>query len=265
MQPQWIQFNADDAIEQPEWIIPGLRAGQVGLITAPGGTGKSFLLLQIAMSVASGQTLIPGLEVKSAGAVCLLNFEDDSFDIRQRGNAILRHFLDLDPSPENLYVASMSGHTLSLLDGRGEINEEDVLWLKEQCDGMRLLILDPLSHCHCADENSASQMSKLIQVLKGIGRETGTGIMISHHTGKAAALNGLGDIQQSARGSSALVDASRVVMTLTRPKTGEDASQDNRSLMLTWAKLNGIAPIEPVQLLRTSHGVLISDPTRRYP
>jgi RecA-family ATPase len=252
--PTFINFSRDEEIRQPEWIIPGLRAGQVALLAAPGGTGKSFLLLQIAMSVASGQTLIPGLEVKSAGAVCLLNFEDDSFDIRQRGNAILRHFLDLDPSPENLYIASMSGNTLSLLDSRGEISTEDVEWLKEQCDGMRLLILDPLSHCHCADENSASMMSKLIQVLKGIGQETGTGIIIAHHTSKASALNGQADLQQSARGSSALVDASRVVMTLHKPK---DA--DSYSLVLTWAKLNGVAPIAPIRLRRTGSGVLVEE------
>lgn len=252
--PVFIDFNRDEEVRQPEWIIPGLRAGQVALVTAPGGTGKSFLLLEIAMSVASGRTLIPGLEVRQAGKVCLLNFEDDNLDIRQRGNAILRHFLDLDPSPEYLYVASMSGHTLSLLDGRGEINDEDVKWLKEQCQGMRLLILDPLSHLHTADENSASQMSKLVQVLKGIGGETGTGIMISHHTGKAAALNGQGDLQQSARGSSALVDASRIVMTLHRPK---DA--DSYGLELTWAKLNGVAPIAPMRLRRTGSGVLVEE------
>lgn len=252
--PVFIDFNRDEEIKQPEWIIPGLRAGQVALVTAPGGTGKSYLLLEIAMSVASGQTLLPGLEVKSAGKVCLLNFEDDNLDIRQRGNAILRHFMDLDPSPENLYVASMSGQTLSLLNSHGGVNNEDVKWLKEQCQGMRLMVLDPLSHLHTADENSASQMSKLIQVLKGIGQETGTGIIIAHHTGKAAALNGQGDLQQSARGSSALVDAARIVMTLHRPK---DA--DSYSLELTWAKLNGVAPIAPMRLRRTCSGVLVEE------
>ena len=250
--PTFINFSREAEIKQPEWIIPGLRAGQVALVTAPGGTGKSYLLLEIAMSVASGTTLLPGLEAKTAGKVCLLTFEDDSFDVQQRGNAILRHFKDLNPSEENLYVASMSGQTLSLLNSRGEINEEDVLWLKEQCKDMRLVVLDPLSHLHTADENSASQMSKLVQVLKGIGQETATGIMISHHTGKAAALNGQGDLQQSARGSSALVDASRIVMTLHRPK---DA--DSYSLELTWAKLNGVAPIAPVRLQRTLSGVLV--------
>lgn len=252
--PTFINFSREAEIRQPEWIIPGLRAGQVALVTAPGGTGKSYLLLEIAMSVASGTTLLPGLEAKTAGKVCLLNFEDDSFDIQQRGNAILRHFQDLNPSEENLYVASMSGQTLSLLNSRGEINEEDVSWLKEQCQGMRLLILDPLSHLHTADENSASQMSKLVQVLKGIGGETGTGIMISHHTSKAAVFNGQGDLQQSARGSSALVDAARIVMTLHRPK---DA--DSYSLELTWAKLNGVAPIAPMRLRRTCSGVLVEE------
>ncbi|NCU27351.1 AAA family ATPase, partial [Candidatus Nomurabacteria bacterium] len=206
--PTYIQFNRDDPIQQPEWIIPGLRAGQVCLITAPGGTGKSFLLLEIAMSVASGHTLLPGLEVTIGGKVCLLNFEDDAFDIKQRGNSILRHFKDLEPD-ENLFVASMSGYTLGLLNSSGEASENDVKWLKEQCEGVRLLVLDPLSHLHTADENSASQMSKLIQVLKGIGQETGTGIIVAHHTGKNAVLNKQGGLQQSARGSSALVDASK--------------------------------------------------------
>ena len=38
-----IKFSREDEIEKPEWIIPGLRAGQVALVTAPGGTGKSYL------------------------------------------------------------------------------------------------------------------------------------------------------------------------------------------------------------------------------
>ena len=41
--PTFIQFNMEAEIKQPEWIIPGLRAGQVALVTAPGGTGKSYL------------------------------------------------------------------------------------------------------------------------------------------------------------------------------------------------------------------------------
>lgn len=248
--PTFIQFNRDSKIKQPEWVIPGLRAGQVGLVTAPGGTGKSYLLLEIAMSVASGQTLIPGLEVRAGGKVCLLNFEDDRFDIEQRGNAVLRHFTSLEPTG-NLFVASMSGYTLSLLNGKGETGDEDVRWLKEQCRDMRLVVLDPLSHLHTADENSASQMSKMIQILKGVGQETGTAILVAHHTGKNAVLNGQGGLQQSARGSSALVDASRVVMTLQRLK-----ETDSFSLELTWAKLNGVAPIRPVILKRTLSGVL---------
>ena len=264
MQPQWIEFNRDDDPIQPRWIIPGLRAGQVGLLTAPGGTGKSFLLLEIAMSVASGTPLIQGLEPGAPGPVTVLNYEDDDLDIRERGNKILRHWQDLDPA-ENLYVASMSGKVLSLLDMQGQVNDEHVEWLMDRCEGMRLVVLDPLSHLHGADENSAPAMSRLVQVLKGIALETQCGILISHHTAKSATLNGMGDLQQSARGSSALVDASRLVMTLTRPKQSEDGSQDNRNLTLTWAKLNGIAPIEPAKLLRTSHGVLISDPMRMYP
>lgn len=249
-----VHFNRTTPYRQPEWIFPGLRAGQVGLLTAPGGTGKSFLLLEIAFSVASGEPMVNGLIPGAAGPVRVLNFEDDEFDLENRGNSILREFADVEPG-ENLFVSALSGYSLGLVDGRGGVSDEDVKWLKKQCDGMRLLILDPLSHCHCADENSAPMMSKLVQVLKGVGRETGTGILIAHHTAKAAALNGQTDLQQSARGSSALVDAARVVLTLSKPK-----DEDNGyALELTWAKLNGHAPIQPKRLRRQPTGVLVGD------
>ena len=254
--PNFIRFDRDAEIKKPEWVLPGLRGGQVGLVTAPGGTGKSYLLLEIAMSVAAGKTLIPGLDVAYAGKVGLLNFEDDEFDIQQRGNAILRYFSDIEPA-ENLFVASMVGETLNLLDSRGEVMHGAVKWLQGQCEGMRLVVLDPLSHIHTADENSASQMSRLVQVLKNVGQATGTAILVAHHTGKNAVLNGQGGLQQSARGSSALVDASRVVITMERPK-----NSDSYSLLLTWAKINGVAPIRPVALKRLLSGVLVvGEPT----
>ena len=250
--PEYIRFSAAAPIEKPDWVIPGLKVGQVGLMTAPGGTGKSYLLLQIAMSVASGQTMIPGLDVSGAAKACLLNYEDDAFDIRERGNAVLRCFGVESLLGDNIFVASMSGTTLNLVNSSGEIVDDSVNWLKEQCSGKKLLILDPLSHVHSADENSAASMSTLIQVLKGIAQECGTAILIAHHTAKAATLNGQGHLQQSARGSSALVDASRLVMALQKCK-----GDDPFLLELVWSKINGIAPISPLLLRRGTGGVLM--------
>ncbi len=118
---------------------------------------------------------------------------------------------------------------------------------------MSLLILDPLRICHFADENDAGAMSALVQVLKDIGEETDAGVLVAHHSSKASILNGQGNVQQSVRGSSALVDAARLVITLSRPKNGE-----SNLLELSWVKINSHPPIEPVTLMRVAGGVLVS-------
>ena len=110
--PEYIRFSAAVPIEKPDWVIPGLKVGQFGLLTVPGRTGKSYLLMQIAMSVASGQTIIPRLDVSGAAKSCLLNCVDDASDVRERGNVVLRCFDVESLLDDNLFVASMSGATL---------------------------------------------------------------------------------------------------------------------------------------------------------
>jgi len=124
---------------------------------------------------------------------------------------------------------------------------------------MSLLILDPLRMCHFADENDAGAMSALVQVLKDIGEETDAGVLVAHHSSKSSNLNGQGNSQQSVRGSSALVDAARLVITLSKPtRSHDDKNSGNNKLELSWVKLNSHPPIEPVTLMRVAGGVLVS-------
>lgn len=247
-----IDIGANDEPSEHNFIIPGLEKGDVGIVAAPGGTGKSFLLLEIAMSVALGVTLIPGLTVNYAGYVRVLNFEERLQALKNRLIWICRYF-GVDFPSDRLLVSSLSNCTLRLVDRNGNVNREYVSFLKKQAEGMSLLILDPLRMCHFADENDAGAMSALVQVLKDIGEETDAGVLVAHHSSKSSILNGQGNVQQSVRGSSALVDAARLVITLSRPKNGE-----SNLLELSWVKINSHPPIEPVTLMRVAGGVLVS-------
>jgi len=247
-----IDITAGDEPVQHDFIIPGLESGDVGIVGAPGGTGKSFLLLEIAMSVALGGTLIPGLTVDCAGPVRVLNFEEKRQALKNRLIWICRYF-GVDFPSDRLFVSSLSSSALKLVDGNGNVNDEYVDFLKKQAESMSLLVIDPLRMCHMADENNAGAMAMLMQVLKNVGEETGAGVLVAHHSSKAAILNGQGNIQQSVRGSSALVDAARLVMTLSRPKDAE-----NNLLELSWVKINSHPPIDPVTLTRVAGGVLVS-------
>ena len=64
----------------------------------------------------------------------------------------------------------------------------------------RLLLLDPLIRLHRADENSASEMSVILDGLRKLARSSKTAILLVHHARKAAA----GNAGAGLRGSSDL-------------------------------------------------------------
>jgi hypothetical protein len=53
----------------------------------------------------------------------------------------------------------------------------------------RLLLLDPLIRLHRADENSASEMSIILDGLRRLARSSRTAILLVHHARKAPATN----------------------------------------------------------------------------
>lgn len=248
-----------------DFVLPGLPAGKLAVMSAPGGTGKSFLLLEMALSVASGEPVIAGIVPDAAGPTRYISFEEDETDIQNRLVALFRTFTEINPPVETFFPSALEGENLPLIKG-GEKNEEAVEYLENICEGMRLVILDPLSRLHESEENSNSEMKKLMQVLISTAKKTRCAIVVAHHTSKSAVLNGQGGLQQSARGASCLVDDPRLVCTLSRRSTPldkksqyEDEEDDDQRLVLTWAKMNGHRPIKPMELVRLESGVIVAN------
>ena len=71
-----------------EWLVNDLLpAGVVGLIVAPGGTGKSWFLFQLAMSTVSGIPLAGKWSIPSSyrpRRVLMLSAEDDERQLHLR-------------------------------------------------------------------------------------------------------------------------------------------------------------------------------------
>lgn len=244
-----------------DFVLPGLPAGKLAVMSAPGGTGKSFLLLEMALSVASGEPIVAGIVPDAAGPVRYVSFEEDETDIHNRLVALFQTF-PISPPVETFFPSALEGENLPLLKN-GEKNEEAVEYLEGICEGMRLVILDPLSRLHSADENSNSEMKKLMQVLISTAKKTRCAIIVAHHTSKNAVLSGQGNLQQSARGASCLTDDPRLVVTLSKKSTPldkkfQDEENDNK-LVLVWAKMNGHRPIKPMELVRLENGVIVAN------
>lgn len=244
-----------------DFVLPGLPAGKLAVLSAPGGTGKSFLLLEIALSVASGEPIVAGIVPDAAGPVRYISFEEDEADLTNRLVALFQTF-PINPPVETFFCSALEGENLPLLKN-SEKNEEAIKYLENICEGMRLVVLDPLSRLHESDENSNSEMKKVMQVLISVARKTRCAIVVAHHTSKSAVMNGQGSLQQSARGASCLVDDPRLVCTLSRrsiplDKKSQDEEDDDQRLVLTWAKMNGCRPIKPLELVRLESGVIVA-------
>ena len=164
------------------WIIDGLflEAG-CGILGGAPKTGKSFFALDLAVSVASGTACAGHFAVEQSGPVLLLCAEDPDAVVSSRLVALaFARGLKLADIPIEVIV----GPIARLPEGLGRL--ADTLAVKKP----RLLVLDPLIRLHHADENSASEMSVILDGLRGLARQSRCAVLLVHHARKATGSSG---------------------------------------------------------------------------
>ncbi|MEX3983744.1 helicase RepA family protein [Paraburkholderia sp. EG287A] len=243
-----------------EFVLPGLKRGSVGALVSPGGTGKSYWALQLAVALACGRAAdLTGL-APPAGRVLFLSAEDDDIVLAQRLHAIAQHL------PKD----SATRSALARLDYRNCVGRYvDVMdsgWLKpviEAAKDAQLIVLDTLTRFHGLDENSALDMKRLIAVLERLAVESGATVLYLHHTSKTAVMNGQASMQQAARGSSVLIDNARWAAFMAVMTEAEcrrfGVALDERELYVRWnvSKQNYAAPMSDRWYRRDVAGVLL--------
>lgn len=177
------------------WLVEGLWAAQgVGVIGGAPKSCKTWLALDLAVSVASSTPALGRFPVADSGAVLLYAAEDAPEHIQQRlaGVASARG-LDL----RDLAIRLILAPSLRLDTARDRARLRTTL----DEERPRLLILDPLVRLHQADENSAAEMSSLLGELRALQREYQLALLLVHHLRKNAprapdgqALRGSGDL-----------------------------------------------------------------------
>ena len=177
------------------WLIEPLWAEQaVGFIAGAPKSGKTWLALELAVAVAGGRPCLGRYPVHQQGSVLLYAAEDTAEAVKQRGCSIaeVRGVMDV----ERLAVGLITEPALRL-----DLPEHQ----QRLCDTIektrpRLLILDPLVRLHRCDENSAGDVSALLDFLRQIQRQHGVAIILVHHLRKSPA----GQPGQTLRGSGDL-------------------------------------------------------------
>jgi hypothetical protein len=220
------------------WLIERLWTAQaVGILGGAPKCLKSWLALEMAVSVASGSPCLGAFPIHQRGPVLLYAAEDSPSIVRLRLQSLASHHqLDLEQLEINLIAAD------SLYLDRAV--DQDRLAATVRLHRPALLILDPLVRLHTADENVAGQMAALLGYLRTLQRATGVAISVVHHARKNPSPSG--GAGYSLRGSSDVYAWLDSLLYLQRRRKRLMLSAEHRSAP-------GLEPLD-VDLIESSDG-----------
>lgn len=195
-------------IVETDWLIDDLWGRHdVGIIGGEPKVCKSWLALELAICVASGQPCLGRFPVKEPG-VCLAYFAEDSMQNIGRRFRDICYAKKIVPEKQPLFF--IDSPLLKLDDEEHREKLEASIVKKSPA----LLVLDPLVRLHSADENNAGEMSVLLSFLRQLQRSYGLSIILTHHSSKRRRERG----GLSLRGSSDLHAFGDTNIYLTREK-----------------------------------------------
>lgn len=180
---------------QIQWLVEGLWSDQaVGILGGEPKCCKSFMALDVAVSVASGTACLRQFPVRRSGRVLIFPAEDSLAVVRQRLEGIAAA---AQVRFDSLPVEVITAPSLRL------DTPADRERLSNTVQELRpiLLILDPMIRLHRVDENDASQIAGLLSYLRELQRKFQLAVILVHHARKDSNGSRPG---QALRGSSEL-------------------------------------------------------------
>jgi RecA-family ATPase len=249
----------------PRVFYNGFYRGDLNLITAQGGTGKTYLALQLAVSYATGQVLIPPFRPRGRGRVALFLGEDGQVPIAQRLKAIAKvcdvPLADIQQAidSKHLWIITAQASALATYGNDRAANSPAYKTIvKELAQDYDMIVVDPwLAWSGLGNENDNAVANQAANVAISLAKETDAAVVFLHHVAKGSGVPGAG---QSGRGASALSDAARFIINLVRfslsTNDKEKEEQLRKWVKLTFEKNSYGALSEPIYLSREDGGAL---------
>lgn len=210
-----------------EWVYgTHLIRKYVSATIAPGGVGKSTLVVSDALAMASGKSIM-GHFVSKPLRVWLWNGEDPTDEMQRRVvAAMIHHGITREDIQGRLFLDS--GRDTPIKIGHGSptgpqiatpVIEALISALEER--QIDVLIADPFVALHSLPENDNGAMDAAVKAFALVADRTGCAIDLVHHSRK---LNGADADMDSARGGSAIAGAVRAARALN-PMSRETAQE----------------------------------------
>ena len=214
-------------IPQRQWLYGNHYIRQfISTTIAPGGLGKSSLIVAEAVAMVTGRNLIAHQPSNSL-RVWLFNGEDPYDELQRRIAAfMLHHCITSSEIGNRLYITSgrdteffiaetTHGTTTLSIPNYNEIIQQ----IRQ--NNIDVLIIDPFISSHKVAENDNNGIDLVVKAWNKIANATGCAIELVHHARKG---NGDKTTVDDARGASALNAAARSVRTLNR-MTADEGSE----------------------------------------
>jgi hypothetical protein len=171
------EFAASPPVPPPQIIEGILHQGCKMILGGTSKSNKSWGLLDLALSVASGQPWWGRKCVKLP--VVYINFELHNWAIAQRMTALCTARPDCKGMGDTLHLWNLRGHNADLTLLRPKLEEQ----LARHQFG--LIILDPAYKVlGNRDENANDEIASLMNELEAMAQKTGAAVVVAHHFAK---------------------------------------------------------------------------------
>jgi putative DNA primase/helicase len=231
-QDDWL-VPADSFCEQPSpirWLIKNhLQREALIMVHGPSGGGKTFVVLDMCLSIASGRSEWCGNIVRPGPVVYLAG--EGHHGLRGR-TAAWKQFHRVDKLDMWL---SKSGTDLNTAEGYNRVRQA-ILSLPHP---PALVVVDTLHRFLSGDENSAQDAKTMLDACNLIQQEFGCSVLLVHHTGVSE------EAQHRARGSSAWKGALDIEISIV-------PGIDGKPLEIVQRKSKDAEMAEPIYMRITS-------------
>jgi regulatory protein RepA len=226
----------------PLELIEGVvRVGHKMMISGASKSGKSFLLMELAIALSEGMKWL-GFQCKKS-KVLYINLEIDR-------PSFINRFIQIY---EAMKLKPKHNHDISIWNLRGEAMPLDkiapILIRRVLLRGYDAIIIDPIYKVITGDENNASDMGAFTNLFDKICKETGCTVIFSHHHSKGP--QGFKRVMDRASGSGvfardpdALVDLIELNITEDfRAKYTQDESSTAWRMESSLREFNNFKPL----------------------